>query len=213
MHLVRTFQSDTLEIEIIAPKIPSDFLSHDLFSRLYVVVCGQSEYANALQRYGKKTITDNLEEISQSFDINRIAAWDEDIEAMYKEEQGKHHQQTEFNIRNFFKSFPLFPNKLISSDVKRAVVESATLYKISASDMKSILLETIEYNKEIFDMRRFLNLVAKKHGVQSVSMVDNVQAGKKKTNQPVYSTEEEFDDEELKRLREELGINRDKEDA
>lgn len=309
MHLVRTFQSDTLEIEIIAPKIPSDFLSHDLFSRLYVVVCGQSEYANALQRYGKKTITDNLEEISQSFDINRIAAWDEDIEAMYKEEQGKHHQQTEFNIRNFFKSFPLFPNKLISSDVKRAVVESATLYKISASDMKSILLETIEYNKEIFDMRRFLNLVAKKHGVQSVSMVDNVydldpisflghiqefeastsdkylikslqkryqfenpvinlliqtmmdsesksmnlgfaqsiadpwkrlgvetfedaekalksfqdksivskkprfQPVKTQTIQPVYSTEEEFDDEELKRLREELGINRDKEDA
>ena len=309
MHLVRTFQSDTLEIEIIAPKIPSDFLSHDLFSRLYVVVCGQSEYANALQRYGKKTITDNLEEISQSFDINRIAAWDEDIEAMYKEEQGKHHQQTEFNIRNFFKSFPLFPNKLISSDVKRAVVESATLYKISASDMKSILLETIEYNKEIFDMRRFLNIVAKKHGVQSVSMVDNVydldpisflghiqefeastsdkylikslqkryqfenpvinlliqtmmdsesksmnlgfaqsiadpwkrlgvetfedaekalksfqdksivskkprfQPVKTQTIQPVYSTEEEFDDEELKRLREELGINRDKEDA
>ena len=36
---------------------------------------------------------------------------------------------------------------------------------------------------------------------------------KTQTIQPVYSTEEEFDDEELKRLREELGINRDKEDA
>ena len=309
MHLVRSYQSESMEIEIIAPKIPSEFLSHDLFSRLYVVVCGQSEYADALQRYGKKKINDNIEEISQSFDINRIAAWDEDIEAIYKEEQGKHHTQSEFNIRNFFKSFPLFPNKLISSDLKRAVRESANLYKISASNMKSILLETIEYNKETFDMRRFLNLVAKKHGVQSANTVQNVydldpvsflahiqefeastsdkylikslekryqfenpvinlliqtmmeseskamnlgfaqsiadpwkrlgvvtfedaqnalksfqersqQAQKPKyvsaktqTIQPVYSADDDFDDEELKRLREELGIKKDKEDA
>lgn len=309
MHLIRTYQSELLEIEIIAPKIPSEFLAHDLFSRLYVVVCGQSEYANALQRYGKKSISDNSEEVSQSFDINRIAAWDEDIEAIYKEEQGKHHHQSEFNIRNFFKNFPLFPNKLISSDVKRAVTESATLYKINASNMKSILLETIEYNKEVFDMRRFLNLVAKKHGAQSAGTVENIyeldpvsflahiqdfeastsdkylikslekryqfenpvinlliqtmmesesksmnlgfaqsiadpwkrlgvetfedaekalkafqnksvqgkkpqlRPAKTQTIQPVYSSEEEFDDEELARLREELGINKDKGDA
>lgn len=80
--LVRTFLKDgELMCHLQEPLRPNQFLNHPTFGRLFSIVMGNEIFINMKQRYtSSEDAWSDAQEISASFDTNRLASWSIDKE-------------------------------------------------------------------------------------------------------------------------------------
>ena len=174
MGLLRSFNNEVFEIILLPPLTPREFLSHDVYARLFSIVLGQQVFALYCEKYKQQEAV-NLEcEVTQVFDIQRIESWNINDETLFHQQSEESLLKYQFDAKTFFRDFALFPNHLVDAKVLRLVSEYGSFYKVSQSEMKSLLLDTIRFNSNVFDEKRFLKLVAQKQGQETLEAGANV---------------------------------------
>ncbi len=172
-NLVQTFQEDVLELILKPCLTPSEFLSHDVYSRLFAIVKGQHQFAYYCDLFRKPKPQNLNNDISVKFDVRRVSSWDLTSEESYAKAVSKELQHYQFDAQSFFDNFLLFPKELLTPDVLKLVAEYGSNYKVSQNDMKSMLLQTVKQNPNVFDVKIFAQHIATRHGQESLEQVDN----------------------------------------
>ena len=173
LGLVRSFEHAHLEMVLNKPLSPQEFLSHHIYSRLFAATCSQEMFSLMKERYRQNYTIDITKEISKSFDMRRLTSWSAVEEEDYAKAQMARVANYEFDALDFFKGFSIFPANLVSEDVMKMVGEFGSFYQMSYVDMKSVLMDTIKYDKSVLDTYRFEKLMLEKYGKTSVKEVDN----------------------------------------
>lgn len=171
--LLRSFQHVHMELVIVKPLSPREFLSHQLLSRLFASVSSQEAFSLMKERYRQTYEIDPSKETTKSFDMGRLVSWSAVEEASFTKGQRAKTQAASFDALEFFKGFSLFPAKLVSEDVLSLISEYGSFYQMSFVDMKSVLMDTIKYDKTVFDKYRFEKLMLEKHGKTSINQVED----------------------------------------
>lgn len=174
MGLVQTYQEDVLELVLNPCLTPAAFLSHKLYSRLFAIVVGHHQFAYYCDMFRMPKPQNLSREITTKFDVKRVSSWDLTSEDEYNKAVDKEMSQYQFDAPGFFKNFPLFPQALVTPDILKLVAEYGSQYRVSLNDMKTMLLTTLKKNPKVFDVKVFAQLIAQKHGQQSVDQVDNI---------------------------------------
>ena len=172
--LLRSYQEEVIEMVLVQALTPAQFLSHDLYSRLFAIVVGQHQFAYYCDLFRTAKPQNSGNEITAKFDVKRVSSWDLTSEEMYSEAIQKELKTYQFDAPGFFQNFLLFPSNLITPELLKLVAEYGSTYKVSQSDMKTMLLKTIRYDDTVFDIKIFAALIAEKHGQQSAESVDNI---------------------------------------
>lgn len=159
---------------LIQALTPSQFLAHDIYSRLFAIVVGQHQFAYYCDLFRSPKPQNLSNEITSKFDVARVSSWDLTSEEMYAKAINKELQHYQFDAASFMSNFSLFPKNLVTPDLLKLIAEYGSNYKVSQSDMKVMLLKTIRNNDQVFDLRIFASLIAEKHGQQSAESVDNI---------------------------------------
>ena len=172
--LIRSYQEEVIEMVLIQALTPSQFLAHDIYSRLFAIVVGQHQFAYYCDLFRSPKPQNLSNEITSKFDVARVSSWDLTSEEMYDKAINKELQHYQFDAASFMSNFSLFPKNLVTPDLLKLIAEYGSNYKVSQSDMKVMLLKTIRNNDQVFDLRIFASLIAEKHGQQSAESVDNI---------------------------------------
>ncbi|MBR5207184.1 MAG: hypothetical protein IKV65_01655, partial [Erysipelotrichaceae bacterium] len=102
--LIRTYvnQDETAYLyELNCPLSAREFLSHDVFGRLYLSSVGAKDAGvTSSNVYTAKLSTRNLKEISAPFDVSLISSWDAEKEVEYSTVQKE--TEVHYNKRNGF---------------------------------------------------------------------------------------------------------------
>lgn len=172
--LIRTFAGKELEILLIRPLSPADFFLHSTYARLYSIVMGHKKFIDLSHRYRQECIQ-SKEEISESFDLNRLAIWDEEMEDNFsKKDVGT--KEYSYNVDAFLKRISprLFPIELRTEKTKQIIAEMATMYKLNFSDLRTALFASTNIETLNFDEKRFIYSIEREHGKLSREDVDDV---------------------------------------
>ena len=173
LGLVRSFYHTHLELVLLKPLSPQEFLSHHIYSRLFASVCSQETFSIMKERYRPRYSIDISKEVSKSFDMRRLSAWSASEEERYHEELRDRTNAYDFDAVSFFKGFSLFPAHLISEELLVMIGEYGSFYKMNFVDMKSVLMDTIKFDKTSFDKHRFEKLLLDKYGKTSIDDVSD----------------------------------------
>lgn len=172
--LIQSYEEDVLEMVLNPVLSPSEFLAHQLYSRLFVIVEGHHRFAYYCDLFRLRKPQNLSREITQKFDVARVSSWDLTSEQQYHDAIDQELSQYSFNAKAFFNDWALFPKELVSPDVLKLVAEYGSKHKVSIADMKVMLLEVEKHSPKVFDFKFFAQRIAAKHGVQSAASVDNI---------------------------------------
>lgn len=169
--LIRTFQGEDLELVLLKPLAPNDFLHHTTYARLFTIVMGNKKFIDYSNRYRNEPLS-SQNEITASFDLKRLAIWDESMEDMFHKEKDLSTPKS-YNVDAFFRqvSARLFPMELRTEKVKQIVSEMALMYKLSIADLKSALFAATNGQTLQFNEKKFIFNIEKAHGDLSVDDV------------------------------------------
>ena len=170
-NLIRTFQGEEMELVLQKPLAPNDFMHHTTYARLFAIVMGNKKFINYSNRYRNEPLT-NKHEISASFDLKRLAIWDESMENMFNEKKDEGEPKS-YNVDAFLRqvSLRLFPQELRTQEVKQIISEMAVMYNLSVADLKSALFNATNSQTMDFNARKFRFDIEKAHGDLSVKDV------------------------------------------
>lgn len=175
--LIRTYlKEETYRCILAEPLRPQVFLNHPSFGRLYAVVMGNDAFIDTKSRYQSVSLDlNNAQDISASFDINRLATWSVENEQGFNTLDQKSVQHKKFDGMQFFKtvSHMVFPISMRTSDVIELVEMLGSTYNMTYSDMKSKLVSATNRQTKEFDKTRFIYLVEKEFGRVSVDQVSD----------------------------------------
>ncbi|MEG0327561.1 MAG: DnaD domain protein [Erysipelothrix sp.] len=177
--LIRTFDIDTNNYNIVLnrPLIPSEFLLHPTFGRLYAIVMGHDSFIEKSMFYQSSLLIDQGKEISSSFDITRLSSWDESQEAEFSDVGQKTESASEysFDVQGFYKSLSpsVFPMRLRTQVVTQCIGEFGSLYKMNHADMKACLMSATNFSSNTFDEKKFQRIIERNYGRVSVETVSN----------------------------------------
>lgn len=171
LHLIRSFKGAHEELVLLKPLSPQDFLSHHILSRLFALVCSQETYNLMKERYRPSYIMDISKETTKAFDMRRLVSWSHEEEEAFNAKQIDKITSYQFDSIAFFKGFSIFPANLITEDVLKMVGEYGSFYQMSYVDMKSVMMDTIKYDRSVFDTYRFEKLMLEKYGKTSADSV------------------------------------------
>lgn len=173
LGLLRSFSHTHLELVLIKPLSPQDFLSHHIYSRLFASVCSQETFSLMKERYCSQYVIDVSKESTKSFDMRRLASWSASEEDLFTKAERHKISMYEFDAVSFFKGFSLFPANLITEDILALIGEYGSFYQMNFVDMKSVLMDTIKFDKTLFDKYRFEKLMLEKYGRTSAKNVSD----------------------------------------
>lgn len=173
-NLIRTFAGDQLHISLLKPLAPNNFFAHSTYSRLFTIVMGHNKFIEYSHRYRQEPFDTN-EEISENFDLNRLAIWDEQMENMF-EDKSAVDSKPSYNVDAFFKriSLRMFPIELRTEKVKELVSEMGTMYGLSFSDLRTALFSATNFDEMHFNPKKFRYTIEKSHGTMSVDDVEDI---------------------------------------
>ena len=175
--LIRTyFKEGTYSCLLAEPLRPSLFLNHPSYGRLYAVVMGNDAFVDTKARYHIPSLAlDGSQDISASFDINRLASWSVENEKGFNSTDQKAVLYKKFDGIQFFKtvSHMVFPISMRTTDVIELVEMLGSTYTMTYSDMKSKLVSATNRQTKEFDKTRFIYLVEKEYGRVSADSVSD----------------------------------------
>lgn len=173
--LLRTYQSDHLTIEVLAPLEPADFILHPTYARLFTIVMGHDLFIDYAHRFRKNNHFEG-EDITHSFDLSRLAIWDEGLEKNFmREETYAKEVSSQYNVEAFFANLPLrqFPAELRTEATKKVVGSLGSLYNLSFSELRAALYAATNFQTLTFNERKFRFIIEEKHGDLSIEQVQD----------------------------------------
>lgn len=175
--LVRSYVKDQGIVCVLQkPLRPLNFLQHASYGRLYSIVMGNDAFIEVKRVYLESCIdVEGGHEISAHFDLNRLASWSIENEKGFNASDTKPLRRHQFDGMQFFKSLShvYFPISMRTSDVIELVEEVGSTYNLSYGDIKAKLLAATNKTSKHFDKSKFIMLVEKEFGRQSVESVEN----------------------------------------
>lgn len=168
--------TDHVVIEVHKPLSAKQFLKHPSFSRLYDIVCGHESLLKMRDTFLNDDYDLNqYKRISQSFDLKRLALWDEAHEKQYASDEPEPDHRS-FDADRFFKtlSLAMFPLHLRTPENYRIVSECGTFYAISFNDMRSFVFKYTNRDLPSFDSRAFVLDIERHYGQMKPEDVENI---------------------------------------
>ncbi|CAM3567900.1 DnaD domain protein [Erysipelothrix urinaevulpis] len=172
--LIRTFKGDVEEIMLVKPLAPFDFFQHSTYARLFSIVMGSKKFIDLSHRYRKEPLK-NREEISESFDLNRLAIWDETLEQSFnKHDTGQ--TTVSYDVDGFFKriSIRLFPMELRTEATRGLISEMATMYQLNFSDLRAALFSATNFETKVFNEKKFRYSIERQFGTMKPDDVEDI---------------------------------------
>lgn len=174
--LIRTFENgQNISCQLIEPLSPSRFLEHVTFGRLYAIVHGNDAFVNASNRYQtRKANLDRNNEITKPFDLSRLEMWSEEHEDIYNSYKPQEKKYS-FDVEQFFNtwSYAIFPKSMRTTEMHQIIGEVGSVYNLTYPDMKAKILESSNVSSGTFNKTKFITLIEREMGRQSVDSVDN----------------------------------------
>lgn len=171
--LIRTFtQNNKYVIKVNKPLEPAAFLSHPVYGRLYTIMQGQDAYKNMKRKFVSAMDLSGFKEVSNIFNVNRLAVWDESNEEVYEKTTK---DQIRFDVDAFYNTTSTFyvPTILRTQEMTQIIEEMGTLYNISFIDMRSFLYKCVNLETYQFDRKKFIQNIERHYGSQKVESVEN----------------------------------------
>lgn len=162
--LIRSFKGEIIEMVLQKPLAPNEFMRHTTYGRLFTIVMGNKKFIDYSNRYRNEPLGSH-DEISASFDLKRLAIWDESMENMFNDKKDDSTPQS-YNVDAFFRqvSLRLFPVELRTEEVKQIISEMAIMYNLSVADLKSALFKATNSQTMEFNARKFRFDIEKSYG-------------------------------------------------
>lgn len=174
--LIRTFENgQNISCQLIEPLSPSRFLEHVTFGRLYAIVHGNDAFVNASNRYQtRKANLDRNNEITKPFDLSRLEMWSEEHEDIYNSYKPQEKKYS-FDVEQFFNSwsYAIFPKSMRTTEMHQIIGEVGSVYNLTYPDMKAKILESSNVSSGTFNKTKFITLIERQMGRQSVDSVDD----------------------------------------
>lgn len=174
--LIRTFENgQNISCQLIEPLSPSRFLEHVTFGRLYAIVHGNDAFVNASNRYQTRKVNlDRNNEITKPFDLSRLEMWSEEHEDIYNSYKPQEKKYS-FDVEQFFNtwSYAIFPKSMRTTEMHQIIGEVGSVYNLTYPDMKAKILESSNVSSGTFNKTKFITLIERQMGRQSVDSVDD----------------------------------------
>ena len=173
--LLRTYESDHITMEVLAPLEPADFILHPTYARLFTIVMGHDLFIDYAHRFRKQVHFEGTD-ITHGFDLSRLAIWDEGLEQNFmKEETYAEQVSSQYNVEAFFANLPLrqFPSELRTEATKKVVGSLGSLYNLSFSELRAALYAATNFQTLTFNERKFRYFLEEKHGDLSLDQVSD----------------------------------------
>lgn len=180
--LISTFKKDnTYLFKINNPSTINEFVSNEIYSRLYLQRVGKEQNDISISRYVNKKISEKgYENITHKFDMNLLASWDEMAESVYQNGKKKLYDDDikitfdyELFLRECDKSSLLFPHKYRSEDNMKAIGQIATIFSIPADKMVKLVARSIDNDNDLLDLEKLrLKAINEKSVLTSEKEVD-----------------------------------------
>lgn len=161
--LISTFKKDnTYLFKVNNPSTINEFVSNEIYSRLYLQRVGKEQNDISISRYVNKKISEKgYENITHKFDMNLLASWDEMAESVYQNGKKKLYDDDikitfdyELFLRECDKSSLLFPHKYRSEDNMKAIGQIATIFSIPADKMVKLVARSIDNDNDLLDLEK-----------------------------------------------------------
>lgn len=161
--LISTFKKDnTYLFKVNNPSTINEFVSNEIYSRLYLQRVGKEQNDISISRYVNKKISEKgYENITHKFDMNLLASWDEMAESVYQNGKKKLYDDDikitfdyELFLRACDKSSLLFPHKYRSEDNMKAIGQIATIFSIPADKMVKLVARSIDNDNDLLDLEK-----------------------------------------------------------
>lgn len=186
MNLLNTYRKDKDTYVLKEPLSPQMFLQHAMFGRLYSIVCGQEAFKRNVLRYVRHTKTIEGEDISKRFDPNRLAIWDEKLEAAFSKQdapaqkpmtlssqaaQSEPLLKNRFDVELYFEGIPniVYPIEFRTPQLKKLIEEVGTLFDVDFETMKRFMINSSNFENKRFDTKKFVYLLEKEFGRMKVN--------------------------------------------
>lgn len=163
-HLMRTYFDGVHQkyiLEVLPPLSSQEFLNHDTFSRLLLNQCGSSHF-DWLQRH----FNDNLDlegyvDMSEEMDLSILENWTEEKESMFLNLKPQESSlDTKFDFKTFLKGTErFFPMRYRTKENLNRIASLATLYGVSAQNMRKYVQRAFNPNTKVFDFNKLKQMV------------------------------------------------------
>lgn len=148
------------------PKSGVEFLSHDVFGRLYLQKMGKQVY-----EYMKRNFAPKVEEKSSYQDItvnmrNLLGNWQEQEEQVFDSLRPETEAfQTTFRFDVFLNGLSgvVFPQTLRTKENLRFIAEKAELYGIDEKEMQKLVGKSINLKTNALDQKKLVQLIQRSH--------------------------------------------------
>lgn len=148
------------------PKSGGDFLSHDVFGRLYLQKMGKQVY-----EYMKRNFAPKAEAKSAYQDItvnmrNLLGNWQEQEEQLFDSLRPEMETfQTTFRFDVFLNGLSgvVFPQTLRTKENLRFIAEKAELYGIDEKEMQKLVGKSINLKNNTLDQKKLVQLMQRSH--------------------------------------------------
>ncbi len=180
--LVKTFYNrtdDSLRFELQQPLSVSKFLSHDVFSRLYMKRVGKKQYDLTCQLHLNEKINDaNDMEITSEFDLSLFnSKWNLSDELGFSKIRKDDYQDItpEFDINAFLRGFSnlQMPQEFRTKEYLDLIAQMATVYSIDIPTMRVYVTDCIDIEEGTFDIDALRNRCISSKKVSVVSGDNN----------------------------------------
>ena len=178
VNLIKTYKDERYTIVINNPLGPKEFIQHPIYGRLYAIIAGQELYKEMILRYVTPSDLIEGKDISKSFDPNRLAVWDENLEKDFAKADEdktykhnlKHEMISGFDVDLFFESIPsiVYPEEFRTSQLKTLIAEVGSMFSVDFETMKRFMINSSNFETKDFDTRKFVYLLEKEYGQMKV---------------------------------------------
>lgn len=159
-QLIRVFKDVNEDLVLVGlPLLPSEFLCHEIYSRLYLNAMGAKQFDKMKQLYCQNHVS-GLEEVHSVLDVSVLDAWSESKEIAYEKVKPKSDVVYDFDFATFLKGFDrIFPARLRTKENLDKIAQLATIHGISAMDMRKYVQRSTNPFTYEFDIEKLTGFV------------------------------------------------------
>lgn len=160
--LLKTYQTlNHYDFVLQVPLKPQQFLEHELYARYACLSLGKSHFDQLLHCYSSPESAVALgKDISASFDIHALSAWDDEKEKSFKvKSEEPSSPALTFDLPLLLAKMTefMFPTRLRTADNLRIISELGSLYKINVDRMRTLVLNCV--GQDALDLNKLTHLV------------------------------------------------------
>ncbi len=145
-----------LYLQLIQPLSLKAFLTHDVYGRYFVNVCGKDAFQALLgQCHSENEIPDDAREISAAFDIGALNAWSAELEDVFNTApQTLSSSSPYFNVESYLRRTTdlVFPQAMRTPERIRRIDELGNLYRVNEKEMHAFVGKAINTETGSFDV-------------------------------------------------------------